>query len=219
MSYFIKEIFYTLQGEGRQSGRPALFCRFTGCNLWSGQEKDRAKAICQFCDTDFIGTDGVNGGVYRLDGLLQILLSLWPDKTIAPFIVLTGGEPLLQIDLPLINALKENHFFIALETNGSILAPKGIDWICVSPKVGSVLKQTFGQELKLVYPQKSVNPADYIDLNFQYFFLQPCDDKGMDIKNRDNKNSQENIQQAIQYCLAHPRWSLSLQTHKILGID
>ncbi len=207
--YKIKEAFYTLQGEGAHSGRPAVFCRFTGCNLWSGREEDRHKAICQFCDTDFWGTDGENGGRYTTETLADKIASLWPDANQGqPYVVCTGGEPLLQLDAPLIEALHQRNFMIAIETNGTIEAPVGIDWICVSPKANTeVLIQT-GDELKLVYPQVGAAPERYTHLDFRHFYLQPMD--GPDI--------QRNTQLTLDYCLTHPQWSLSLQTHKLLNI-
>lgn len=207
--YSVKEIFYTLQGEGGQTGRPAVFCRFSGCNLWSGREEDRTKAICQFCDTDFRDTDGENGGKYTSTELATRIKELWPEETAGhPLVVCTGGEPLLQLDVELIEAIHLNGFEIAVETNGTIPVPGDIDWICVSPKAGAELKQTWGHELKLVYPQKAFDPLQFVQLDFQHFFLQPMD--GPDIK--------ENIQKTIRYCLANPRWRLSLQTHKIIGL-
>lgn len=210
MSYKVKEIFYTLQGEGAQTGRPAVFCRFSGCNLWSGREQDRAKAICTFCDTDFRGTNGVCGGIYAdADQLADRVRAAWlaaPDAQ--PFVVCTGGEPLLQLDVMLIAALHARGFEIACETNGTCPVPPGIDWICVSPKAGTDLRLTFGHELKLVYPQVEAPPERFADLDFPYFFLQPMD----------GPNLPANTARAIAYCKAHPRWRLSLQTHKLLGI-
>ncbi|MEQ9079546.1 MAG: 7-carboxy-7-deazaguanine synthase [Sandaracinaceae bacterium] len=208
MGYAIKELFYTLQGEGAQAGRPAVFCRFTGCNLWSGREIDRAKAVCQFCDTDFVGTDGVGGG--RFDGpveLARAVADAWPGGG-APYVVCTGGEPLLQLDAALVDALHAEGFEVAIETNGTLAPPPGVDWICVSPKAGSALVLTSGDELKLVYPQPGAEPERFVDLAFGRFFLQPMDGPLRD----------ENTRAALAYCLAQPRWSLSLQTHKLLGI-
>ncbi len=208
MGYAIKELFYTLQGEGAQAGRPAVFCRFTGCNLWSGREIDRAKAVCQFCDTDFVGTDGVGGG--RFDGpveLARAVADAWPGGG-APYVVCTGGEPLLQLDAALVDALHAEGFEVAIETNGTLAPPPGVDWICVSPKAGSELVLTSGDELKLVYPQPGAEPERFVDLAFGRFFLQPMDGPLRD----------ENTRAALAYCLAQPRWSLSLQTHKLLGI-
>lgn len=208
--YQIKELFYTLQGEGAQSGRPAVFCRFTGCNLWSGREEDRSKAICQFCDTDFRGTDGQNGGRYTAAQLVAQLNALWPQSTAAHrYVVCTGGEPLLQLDAPLIEALHAAGWEVAVETNGTIAAPDGIDWICVSPKAGTELLLTQGHELKLVYPQLGAEPERYQHLAFTYFYLQPMD----------SPQQADNTRACLQYCLANPQWRMSLQTHKILGID
>ena len=212
MSYKIKEIFYSIQGEGYYSGRPAVFCRFAGCNLWSGKEEDRKDARCQFCDTDFVGQNGINGGFYPSASELAHKASLaWPkkkNKSAKPFVVCTGGEPLLQLDYALISDLHEEGFEIAVETNGTILAPAGIDWICVSPKVGTQLAQASGHELKLVYPQVGVRPEEYAKLNFRHFFLQPMD--GVD--------REEATKQTLKYVLAHPKWRISLQLHKILGV-
>jgi 7-carboxy-7-deazaguanine synthase len=211
MSYAVKEIFYTLQGEGAQSGRGAVFCRFSGCNLWSGVEKDRAAAICQFCDTDFKDTNGPGGGKFDTsDSLAAAIQEKWPSGS-APakrYVVCTGGEPLLQLDAALIEALHMCNFEIAIETNGTIPAPDHIDWICVSPKSGAPLRQTNGNELKLVYPQTGLDPEDLAQLQFKYFFLQPMD----------GPNLAANTELAVQYCLKHPQWRLSLQTHKIVGI-
>jgi len=209
VSYAVKEIFLTLQGEGGQAGRAAVFCRFAGCNLWSGREQDRADAVCSFCDTDFVGMDGVNGG--RFDtarALVEAVLAQWTGPATDRLVVCTGGEPLLQLDAPLIDAFHAAGFSIAVETNGTIAAPEGIDWICVSPKADAPLAQKTGQELKLVYPQAGVDPARFEALGFERFFLQPMD----------SPTRTENTQAAIAYCLAHPRWRLSTQTHKYLGI-
>ena len=208
--YTIKEIYYTIQGEGFHTGRPAVFVRFTGCNLWTGHEKDRENAICNFCDTDFIGTDGPGGGRFQTpNDLVENILSKWPSGSIEKrFVVFTGGEPLLQMDEELINALHLNKFEIAIETNGTVNAPKNIDWVCVSPKAGSDLIITKGNELKLVYPQHGIDPSQYENLNFDHFSLQPMD----------NENLNENIQKTIKYCHEHPLWRLSLQTHKFVGI-
>lgn len=212
MSYAVKEIFYTLQGEGMQAGRPSVFLRFSGCNLWSGREEDRASAVCTFCDTDFVGMDGENGGRFAdADALADAVANLWPvfgEGGGAPYVVCTGGEPLLQIDAPLIEALHARGFEIAVETNGTIAAPDGIDWICVSPKADAPLVQTRGDELKLVYPQTKAPPDRFEDLAFDNFLLQPLDDA----------QRAENTRAAIAYCLRRPRWKLSLQTHKTLGI-
>lgn len=212
MSYKIKEIFYTLQGEGLHSGRPAVFCRFSGCNLWTGRELDRSEAICRFCDTDFRGTDGEKGGEYRTAGELADRISAtWPDvsvRTQAPFVVCTGGEPLLQLDEGLVGELHERGFRVAVETNGTKPAPAGLDWVCVSPKAEAELVLRSGNELKLVYPQQDAAPGRFDGLAFDYFFLQPQD--GPDLA--------QNIRACVTYCKIHPRWRLSLQTHKILGI-
>jgi 7-carboxy-7-deazaguanine synthase (Cx14CxxC type) len=209
MAYQIKEIFYTLQGEGGQSGRPAVFCRFSGCNLWSGREEDRHKAICQFCDTDFWGTDGENGGRYPdADVLASKIASLWPAPEGKPYVVCTGGEPLLQLDAVLVAALHRRGFEVAVETNGTVAAPEGIDWLCVSPKAGTELLVKAGSELKLVFPQPGAEPERFAGLDFEYFFLQPMD----------GPDAAENTRLALAYCLEHPHWRLSLQTHKILQI-
>ena len=212
MSYQVKEIFYTLQGEGARSGRAAVFLRFAGCNLWSGREKDRAVAVCTFCDTDFVGTNGIGGGSFAgASPLADAVAGCW--KTSAsgegrPYVVCTGGEPLLQLDDALIAALHERGFEIAIESNGTLEAPDGIDWVCVSPKADAPLKLTRGNELKLVYPQAKAKPERFENLAFDHFFLQP-----MDCNERD-----ANTRAAVEYCLAHPQWRLSLQTHKLLGI-
>ena len=207
--YSIKEIFYSIQGEGFYSGRPAVFCRFSGCNLWSGKEEDRTVAKCRFCDTDFAGTDGTDGGIYEdLNLLIQKIARYWPQSAERPFIVCTGGEPLLQMDEAFISALKKAGFEIAVETNGTIAAPAGIDWICVSPKAGVEIRQTSGDELKLVYPQEGIAPDEYLKFDFRYFFLQPMD--GADRENA--------IRQVLSYVLSHPAWRVSLQMHKILNI-
>lgn len=210
MAYSVKEIFYTLQGEGAMTGRPAVFCRFAGCNLWSGREEDRTNAICSFCDTDFVGTDGENGDKFQTaQSLANLVASLWPENgTGTPYVVCTGGEPLLQLDDDLIEAFHAVGFEIAVETNGTIKAPRGIDWICVSPKANAPLKQMKGNELKLVYPQTEHTPADFIDLEFDNFFLQP----------KDAVNLADNIKATVAYCMENPQWRLSLQTHKTLGI-
>jgi 7-carboxy-7-deazaguanine synthase len=209
MSYAVKEIFLTLQGEGGQAGQPAVFCRFAGCNLWSGREEDRAKAICTFCDTDFVGMDGEGGGRFAdAAALADAIESAWTGGPDHRLVVCTGGEPLLQVDEPLIAALHAKGFRIALETNGTLPAPAGIDWVCVSPKSDAPVVQTKGQELKLVYPQDGVDPASFEGMDFERFLLQPMD----------GPRRVENTQAAIAYCLAHPRWRLSVQTHKYLGI-
>ncbi len=209
MTYSVKEIFLTLQGEGGQAGRVAVFCRFAGCNLWTGRERDRASAVCRFCDTDFVGTDGPGGGKFATAPVLAAAVAAaWEGPPDNRLVVLTGGEPLLQADPALIDALHAAGFAIALETNGTIAAPAGIDWICVSPKADAALAQTRGQELKLVYPQDGVDPAAFEHLAFERFALQPMDGPDREAATR----------AAIAYCLAHPRWRLSLQTHKYLGI-
>lgn len=207
MSYAVKELFYTLQGEGAQAGRPSVFCRFAGCNLWSGLERDRGSAICQFCDTDFVGTDGTQGGRYDAAGLAAAVAALWPGGGV-PYVVCTGGEPLLQLDAALIDALHGAGFEVAVETNGTKAAPPGIDWLCVSPKAGAPLVQTRGDELKLVYPQPGAEPERFAGLDFARRFLQPMD----------GPRATENTAAAIAYCLAHPEWRLSVQTHKALGL-
>jgi 7-carboxy-7-deazaguanine synthase len=208
--YKIKEIFYTLQGEGTHAGRPAVFCRFALCNLWTGREEDRHRAICQFCDTDFLGTDGPDGGRFATaDELADAVDARWPaDAGGARYVVCTGGEPLLQLDSAAVAALHDRGFTVAIETNGTRDAPEGIDWICVSPKAGAPLRLRAGNELKLVYPQPAAPPEDFTDLEFDHFLLQPMD--GPDVV--------DNTKAAVEYCLRHPRWHLSLQTHKLLGI-
>jgi 7-carboxy-7-deazaguanine synthase len=210
VSYSVKEIFYTLQGEGAQTGRPAVFCRFAGCNLWTGREEDRLEATCQFCDTDFVGMDGPGGGRFHSpDQLASAVAEAWPvEGGSQRFVVCTGGEPLLQLDEPLVDALHRRGFEVAVETNGTQLPPAGIDWLCVSPKAGADLVVHAGNELKLVFPQAGAAPADFEHLAFDHFFLQPMDGPDRDA----------NTTAALQYCLAHPRWRLSLQTHKLLGI-
>ena len=210
MTYAIKEIFYTLQGEGANMGRPAVFCRFAGCNLWSGREEDRSGAVCQFCDTDFVGADGDGGGKFSdAPSLASAVARAWRGaNTGTELVVLTGGEPALQLDAELIDALHAHDFEIAIETNGTLPLPQGIDWICVSPKADAALNVTQGDELKLVYPQALAMPERFEDLAFDHFFLQPMD----------GPDREKNTRQAIDYCLAHPAWRLSVQTHKILGI-
>jgi 7-carboxy-7-deazaguanine synthase (Cx14CxxC type) len=209
MTYSVKEIFYTLQGEGANAGRPAVFCRFSGCNLWTGREVDRAEAVCQFCDTDFVGTDGENGGKFRTPAeLVALVAGLWPEGEGHRFIVCTGGEPLLQLDSALIDALHEAGFTIAIETNGTMPVPEGIDWVCVSPKMGSTLVVTKGDELKVVIPQQDQALAQYTALDFTYFLVQPMDGPSRDI----------NTRLAIDWCKRHPTWRLSMQTHKYLNI-
>jgi 7-carboxy-7-deazaguanine synthase (Cx14CxxC type) len=210
MTYAVKEIFYTLQGEGGQAGRPAVFCRFAGCNLWSGLERDRLSAVCTFCDTDFVGTDGEGGGKFpTAAALASAIAALWPKGAGGtPYVVCTGGEPLLQLDNALIAALHQVGFEIAVETNGTIAAPPGVDWICVSPKADAALAQTEGHELKLVFPQDAAQPERFAHLAFQHFFLQPMDGPALEA----------NTVAAVAYCKAHPQWRLSLQTHKLIGI-
>lgn len=209
MNYAVKEIFYTLQGEGAQAGRAAVFCRFAGCNLWSGREADRATAVCQFCDTDFVGTDGPGGGKFATAAELAAAIEAkWPEGAGRRFVVCTGGEPLLQMDAELIAALHAHSFEIAVETNGTVAAPAGLDWVCVSPKAGAELKQREGDELKLVYPQPDAQPQQFEGLRFRNFFLQPMD----------GPERARNTELALRYCMEHPKWRLSLQTHKILGI-
>ena len=210
MTYTIKEIFYTLQGEGARTGRPAVFCRFAGCNLWSGREEDRAGAMCNYCDTDFVGINGILGRKYPdASSLSRTVDELWPTTyASSKYVVLTGGEPLLQLDAPLIDALHERGFEIAIETNGSLPVPPGIDWVCVSPKAGAKLVVHRGDEIKLVLPQSGMNLADYESLDFSHFFVQPLD----------NADSVANVRAAIDVCLRNPRWKLSLQTHKFLNI-
>jgi 7-carboxy-7-deazaguanine synthase (Cx14CxxC type) len=209
MSYFVKELFFTLQGEGANAGRPAVFCRFSGCNLWTGREEHRSIAVCQFCDTDFVGTDGPGGGRFATAGeLAEAVVAAWSDPEVHPFMVCTGGEPLLQVDEELVAALKARSIEIALETNGTLLPPDGIDWICVSPKANAERVLTRGNELKLVFPQLLAQPPEFEDWEFDHFFLQPMD----------GPDREKHTKMAIEYCLAHPRWSLSLQTHKYLGI-
>jgi 7-carboxy-7-deazaguanine synthase (Cx14CxxC type) len=207
MSYAAKEIFYTLQGEGVHTGRAAVFCRFAGCNLWSGREADRATAVCQFCDTDFVGTDGDGGGKFETaEELAAAVAAKWPQSDVGKrFVVCTGGEPLLQIDAALIDALHKQNFVIAIETNGTIAVPEGIDWVCVSPKSGAELVVKRGDELKLVYPQKT-DPRIYEQLEFQNFYIQPMD------------GAKDSVAASIRFCQENPKWRLSLQTHKIIGI-
>jgi 7-carboxy-7-deazaguanine synthase len=211
MTYAVKEIFYTLQGEGANTGRPAVFLRFAGCNLWTGREADRVDATCKFCDTDFVGTDGPGGGKFaRASRLARAVAETWPEEGMsgARFVVCTGGEPLLQLDGDLLAALHAEGFEVAVETNGTVEPPTGIDWLCVSPKAGAPLVVRGGNELKLVYPQVGAEPERYEALGFEHFFLQPMD----------GPDREDNTAAALRYCLAHPRWRLSLQTHKLLGI-
>lgn len=213
MAYTVKEIYYTLQGEGGQAGRAAVFCRFAGCNLWTGREADRASAVCQFCDTDFVGTDGPGGG--RFDSaadLAEAVKRAWPHVSAEalgrPLVVCTGGEPLLQMDSELVDAFHACGLEVAIETNGTLLPPPGIDWVCVSPKAGAPVQLTEGHELKLVFPQPQAMPESFSSMNFRHFFLQPMD----------GDSTEENTARAVEYCLANPQWRLSLQTHKLLRI-
>jgi 7-carboxy-7-deazaguanine synthase (Cx14CxxC type) len=209
VTYQVKEIFYTLQGEGARTGRPAVFLRFAGCNLWTGQEPDRSRAICNFCDTDFVGTNGPGGGKFAsARELARAVGSAWSGDRTARYVVCTGGEPLLQLDEALIAALHDEVFEIAIETNGTLAVPAGVDWVCVSPKAGAEFVAKSGDELKLVFPQRGTEPERYTGLSFSHFFLQPMD--GPEVG--------RNTREAIEYCLAHPEWRLSLQTHKLLGI-
>ncbi len=214
MSYLVKEIIYTLQGEGAQTGRAAVFCRFAGCNLWSGHESDRNTAVCGFCDTEFVGTDGPNGGEFATSNeLADAVVRQWPCTAASPpgakpLVVCTGGEPALQMNDSLIEALHMRGFQVAIETNGTLAVPAGIDWSCVSPKAGTILRVSCGDELKLIYPQPGAEPERYEDLDFRHFFLQPMD--GPELS--------RNTRLAVEYCLAHPHWKISLQTHKFLGI-
>jgi 7-carboxy-7-deazaguanine synthase (Cx14CxxC type) len=212
MSYSVKEIFYTLQGEGANAGRPAVFLRFAGCNLWSGREQDRAEAVCRFCDTEFVGTDGPGGGKFSSpEALARVVAAAWPEHAVPEarrLVVCTGGEPLLQLDEAAIAALHGQGFEVAVETNGTIAAPPGLDWICVSPKGEAPLVQTSGHELKLVFPQAGAEPERFRGFRFGHFFLQPMD----------GPDRARNTELAVRYCLAHPEWRLSLQTHKMLGI-
>ncbi len=207
--YAVKELYYTLQGEGGQTGRPAVFLRFAGCYLWTGREEDREDATCRFCDTDFVGTDGPGGGKFATaDALAESVQTAWPEAGGRPYVVCTGGEPLLQLDEPLVQALHRRGFEVAVETNGTQKPPPGLDWICVSPKADAPLVLRSGNELKLVYPQQGAEPERYADLAFDHFFLQPMDGPAREA----------NTRAALRYCLEHPRWRLSLQTHKLLGI-
>ena len=209
LSYTVKEIFYTLQGEGANTGRAAVFCRFSGCNLWSGREEDRSRAVCQFCDTDFVGTGPDGGRFSTAEELADAVARAWRGEgDDARFVVCTGGEPLLQLDEELIDKLHEHGFIVAIETNGTRDAPNTIDWICVSPKAGASLVQRSGDELKLVYPQTGAEPENFESLDFDHFFLQPMD----------GASTEENTRLAVEYCMTHPRWRLSVQTHKILGV-
>ncbi|MEB0140950.1 MULTISPECIES: 7-carboxy-7-deazaguanine synthase [unclassified Undibacterium] len=210
MTYSVKEIFYTLQGEGNHAGRPAVFCRFAGCNLWSGREQDRATAICQFCDTDFVGTDGLGGGKFKTpEALAAVINALWPSAYPASkYVVLTGGEPLMQLDAGLIAALHAVGFTIAIETNGTLPVPVGVDWVCVSPKMGAELVVRKGNEIKVVMPQIGQNMATYADLDFEHYFVQAMD----------GPLREDNLRLAVDFCKQHPHWKLSVQTHKLLHI-
>lgn len=208
MSYRIKEIYFTQQGEGSNTGRDFVFVRFSGCNLWSGKEKNRKSAICQFCDTDFYGTDGINGGVYSANQLIQKIKSLWVSRDDNIAVVLTGGEPLLQVNDELVAALKQEQIYIAVETNGTLDAPDHIDWICMSPKANTEIKLKKGNEIKVIFPQESLDPEKFSLFDFSEFYLQPMD----------SNKYQENLNATITYCQKNPKWKLSLQTHKILGI-
>ena len=207
MSYAVKELFLTLQGEGMQAGRRAVFLRFAGCNLWSGREEDRAEAACTFCDTDFVGTDGENGGRYEAVELAVKARSLWGDG-VRPLVVVTGGEPMLQLDAPLLDALHSEGFEVAMESNGTLLAAQGIDWICISPKAGTDVVQRQGNELKLVWPQEGIDPEALLAWSFDHFLIQP----------KDCEQREAALQAAIGYVMTHPRWKLSLQTHKLMGL-
>ena len=208
MNYRIKEIYFTQQGEGKNTGKDFVFVRFAGCNLWSGKEKHRASALCKFCDTDFYGTDGVNGGIYDTKDLVTKIKSLWISKDSEIRVVLTGGEPLLQVDDSLITALKKANIYIAIETNGTLKAPKGIDWICMSPKANTDIQLTEGSEIKVIYPQENLDPADFNNMNFSNYFIQPMD----------SKDYEANVSKSVEFCMQNSNWRLSLQTHKILGI-
>ena len=208
MTYRIKEIYFTQQGEGKNTGKDFVFVRFSGCNLWSGKEKNRESAICKFCDTDFYGVNGINGGIYEAKELVEIIKSLWVADTSPISVVLTGGEPLLQLDDELVTELKKEAISIAVEPNGTLKAPEGIDWICMSPKAGTKIKLKAGSEIKVVYPQKNLEPEEFSDLDFKNFFIQPMDSQELEA----------NVAKSIKFCMDNPKWRLSLQTHKILGI-
>ncbi len=216
-TYRVKELFYTLQGEGAHVGRPAVFCRFSKCNLWNGREESRQDAICNFCDTDITGTDGQNGGIYSSQELTQKIVDLWPGKQGKPYVVCTGGEPLLQLDTQLINLLQKNGFEVGVETNGTLPAPEGLDWICVSPKADAEVVLLRCDELKLVYPQALAPPESFDHIEAEHYYLSPMADPlatdNMDIQKTTN------TQKALSFCLKHPKWKLNLQTHKLLGID
>ena len=208
MNYRIKEIYFTQQGEGKNTAKDFVFVRFSGCNLWSGKEKHRASAICKFCDTDFYGTDGVNGGIYETKDLVTKIKSLWISKDSEIRVVLTGGEPLLQVNDSLITALKKANIYIAIETNGTLKAPKGIDWICMSPKANTDIQLTEGSEIKIIYPQENLDPADFNNMNFSNYYIQPMD----------SEDYEANVSKSVEFCMQNSNWRLSLQTHKILGI-
>jgi len=207
--YSVKEIYYTIQGEGYHSGRPAVFCRFSGCNLWSGREEDRHKAICQFCDTNFWGTDGINGGKYELQQLTETIISMFPEETVAPFVVFTGGEPALQLDQQLVDELHKHAITIAIETNGTVPLANDIDWICMSPKANTDIVVTTGHELKIVVPQQGLDPEGFLELDYEHYYLQPMESKDWD----------DNVIYAVNYCKSKPNWKLSVQSHKYLGIN
>ena len=208
MNYKIKEIYFTQQGEGKNTGKDFVFVRFAGCNLWSGKEKHRASAICKFCDTDFYGTNGINGGIYETKDLVTKIKSLWISKDSEIRVVLTGGEPLLQVDDSLITAMKKANIYIAIETNGTLKAPKGIDWICMSPKANTDIQLTEGSEIKVIYPQENLDPADFNNMNFSNYYIQPMD----------SEDYEANVSKSVEFCMQNSNWRLSLQTHKILGI-
>ena len=219
MVYSVKEMYLTLQGEGAQTGRAAVFLRFSGCNLWSGLERDRASAVCTFCDTDFVGTNGPGGGKFKTpEALVETVAALWPEGENERWVVCTGGEPMLQLNDALIKAFHKANFKIAVETNGTLAVPRTIDWICVSPKADTELIQTSGDELKLVFPQPGNHPDQFGDLAFTHFFLQPCD-PSFGTTTHIKEKARANAQACIDYCLQNPRWRLSTQTHKVLGID
>lgn len=210
MSYKVKEIYYTLQGEGAHAGRPAIFCRFSGCNLWTGREEDRAKAVCQFCDTDFWGMDGENGGKYSAQELVSQCKMLWPgNSAIPPYIVCTGGEPALQLDIELIDEFHKNGCLVAVETNGTIPLPDGIDWICMSPKANTEIVLQSVNEIKIVFPQQGIHPADFDSFKTEHYYIQPMD----------NALRESNTSLCVQFCLENPKWNLSVQTHKYINID
>ncbi|MEM9545955.1 MAG: 7-carboxy-7-deazaguanine synthase [Bacteroidota bacterium] len=209
MMYAVKEIYYTIQGEGFHSGRPAVFCRFSGCNLWSGREEDRYKAICQFCDTNFWGTDGVEGGKYSKEELVKKIKRLYPKNKLSPFVVFTGGEPALQVTEELVTALQDIGFEVAIETNGTLELPLSMDWVCISPKANTDIVVTEGDEIKIVIPQKGIDPKDFENYDFDHFFVQAMESEDWD----------ENVKYAVDYVMNNPKWRLSVQTHKYLGID